>query len=270
MKQLKSWRFNGDTGPYPRRVKLITNQDYFFPLENHVYSLTFENIKRIVENALNEVGWDYNGIGTCFSSDLDPNDKPLPLGYLEIYNTHIKEDIVVEIMTYYQVLLDTCFQLKLVNKGELESTDLANINMAIQSLEKHVNASVLDFGFPSNWQIQYNERSKLFDDDERKFLDQSFNFNLRDDLSIQLRHYDFIGLEELTDHLDPGQFRQVVESGNFRHNKPFKSYKGKDDHYVYYYHYQYTVEEQYLIIVTHGEKQPTRFQLYLESIWRSI
>lgn len=270
MIQLKSWRFKVDSGPTPRRIKLVTNQLYFFPLENHIYSLSLDNTDRTIEAALQKVGSDYNGIGTCFTNDLDLDDEPLPEGYLEVYNNHIKEDILVEITTYYKILLDYCHQLKEANKDALGEGQLTKLESNIKSLEKYVKASNLGFCFPRTWEIFSNDTLKLFDGEERFFLDYNFNFELKESLSIQLRHYDFIGLGELRDLIDATVFDEIIRSSGFKLNNILNSFKGTNDQSVYYFNYLYTVDEQYLIVVSFGEKQPTRFQFYIESIWKSI
>lgn len=119
--------------------------------------------------------------------------------------------------------------------------------------------------------ITSNINTLLYDGEETDYYKQSFSYNIDSHHTIHFTHKELVYLDELPAIIGRDNFQHFIEK--FPKAIPSKyfpdSYSGADGLPLMFIQKR-NLNREYLIILSSGEFQPSRFKLYLEGIWEIV
>ncbi len=110
----------------------------------------------------------------------------------------------------------------------------------------------------------------LYDGFERGFFDKKFQIEVDGEQSVTITSLEFSSykgkdFKNLEGAIDSKSFNTIIKEGGFKKRTPASlGYFCKEEHISI----EYFIKGNYLLAFTYGEKQPSRWILVLEGIWK--
>lgn len=259
--KLSNWTFSHVDG----KVKIITNHKRFFPLESLLNRLNENDALKMAGLALEGVGYSTNGVGTSFIGDLDPLDEPISEDEVSISIDSLKEEVVIPKKVFYQILHEYLYQWQMV------SDDPYLFYPTISNLEQHPHPIIKFEDLNIHSLVKLTKGRRLIFGGQEHGLDQHEDIFSLDGKQFVLK-YQFqnrYSLQSLEEKINKSFYKQIEDGLQYDDASLLDIYfkiRKSDVDFEYY-----RIEGQdYLVLSSFHEKQPSLYIWVLEGIWKVL